>query len=869
MVVVAWIYDLTSKGVVRTAPLPKHKVSFRQLPSQVIGRESVLEDLTSALESVESGHGQFRCISGEAGMGKSTVTEAFLQQVRGRDSKCLVGNGRSSERHGGTSSYMPIVESLMELVNMDESGTIARQMAECAPTWYGLVFPGIDDGNVVQGLRANTQGRMQHELGVLLGQVCSRQPVVICFDDFHWADVSTLDALVYLADRLDGLALFLIVSYRETELHQLEHPFLRARLGLRAHDSYREIVLQTWDQQQVSAVIESEFPENRFPEEFPVRVFERTEGHPLFVTELLRYLKDDYTIAREQEVWVLTVRIDQITEGLPGSVRSMVERKVSRIKEDDWRLLSAAAVQGQDFDSAVLATVVQKDIADIEEQLEPLESVHTMVRLIDEQEMPDGTLSTRYSFDHILYHDYLQSNLRPSRLVSLARSTADALSKFYRQQLDDVAAELAHLFAAAREPEKAADHYLAAASKTTSVFAYRESAAMATSGLDILASAPQSADRDRRELLLQLALGRSLCMTEGYGSYETMNCFARALELSKEVDDGEQNLDLVWSLWMAYTNTGNRGKSLELSDRLQTMVSDASDPVVFAAAHLAAGFASELAGNLRQAREHFQKVIDVEMTSSSLDRASRFVADPLILARGNQLRLLVLMGLAKESEDRWRRNLALVDGGNLDPRSIAGLLIEGAWYHAFNHRFEDALNLTERAIEISQKYDFFMEMQWATFVQSWANTQVGDVDQGLSGMAGFIGFIDATGALMYAPLFYAIHCEVLINCGRLDEAGKSVTRGLEIIDHTGQGYFASEIYRLHGNIAAEQKQLDVALASHEKAYNIAKEQDARLLELRAALSLSSLMGATGANQTAHEFFARRPEECKMVSNPMN
>lgn len=844
--IVAWIFDLTAKGVIRTAPLPKHKVSFRQQPSQVVGRDLVLQELTSAFQAVGSGSGQVLGIAGEAGMGKSTVTETFLERLREGDADCLVGIGRSSERHGETSAYMPLIEALTELVNNDESGAVARDMAGCAPTWYGLVFPNYESGDEVPGLRANSQGRMQHELGVLLSQVCARQPVVICFDDFHWADVSTLDALVYLADHLEGLGLLLIVSYRESELQQTGHPFVSARLSLRSHGSYRDIELQAWDQQQVKAVIESEFPENRFPEELHTHVYERTAGHPLFVVELIRYMKNAASITQEDGVWVLTARIDQIAKDLPGSVKSMIERKMGRIGEDDWKLLSAASVQGQNFDSAVLARVLGMDAADIEERLEHLERFHTVVKLVDERELPDKTLSSRYSFGHILFYDYLLSNLRPSRKVNLARSTADALSAFYQQRVGDVAPELAHLFADAREPEKAAAQYLTAASNSTSVFAYRESAAMAKSGLGVVASASQSADRDRLELLLQLALGRSLCMTEGYGSQETMSCFARALELTKELTDGEQNLDVIWSLWMAYTNTGNRGMSLELSNRLQTIASDSADPLIFAAAQLAAGFANEIAGSLPEARDHFERVIDVEMTDSSLERASRFVVDPLILARGNQLRLLTVMGLVKESGDRWRRNLALIDSGSLDPRSIAGLLIEGAWFNAFNNRFEETKDLTDRTIEICKKYDFFMESQWATFLQSWANVHVGDVEQGLSGIAGFIGFIDATGALMHAPLYYAIYGEILLKRGRPDEAGKWVKRGLEVIDHTGQDYFASEIYRLQGELAAEEKQPDIALASLEEAHRIAREQDARLLELRATLSLHSLMGSIGA-----------------------
>jgi predicted ATPase len=525
VVIVAWSFDLTPRGVVRTPSLARPRTSHQQQPADLIGRESALLDLTATFESIQSGRGQFLGISGEAGMGKSTVTDTFLDRLHEVSCGCLVGSGRSSERHGEMSAFMPVIEALSGLVATDESGDVEREMAKCAPTWYGLVFPGHDNGDDVAGERAKSQGRMQHELAMLLSRICAKQPVVICLDDFHWADVSTLDALVYLADRLEGLKLLLIVSYRETELQQTGHPFVQARLGLKSRGAFRELKLEPWDLQQVQEVIESEFSDNRFPPELYSRIYDRTAGHPLFVVETIRYMKDSAAIRQEEDFWVLAANIDEVTEGLPGSVRSVIERNMGRIDEADRRLLSAASVQGYIFDSAVLARVLDSEAADIEERLDKLEHVYTLVKMLHEQDMPDGTVSSRYSFGHILYHDHFLTNLKPSRRVEWASATAHALSSFHEPHQREVAAELAHLFAAAREHEQAATHYLTAASNSASVFAYRESAAMASSGLEAISSAPPSAERERRELHLQLALGRSLCMTEGYGSHETMSCF--------------------------------------------------------------------------------------------------------------------------------------------------------------------------------------------------------------------------------------------------------------------------------------------------------------------------------------------------------
>jgi tetratricopeptide (TPR) repeat protein len=311
------------------------------------------------------------------------------------------------------------------------------------------------------------------------------------------------------------------------------------------------------------------------------------------------------------------------------------------------------------------------------------------------------------------------------------------------------------------------------------------------------------------------------------------------------VADNDQKIDILWGLWMAYTNTGNRSMSLDLSDRLRLLAASAADPLVTAAADYSAGLANEISGRLREASDLYQRIMDLGPTNGSLERASRFVVDPVIVATGNQLRLLALMGLAEESRDRWERNLVMINSGTFDPRSPAGLLIEGAWFHAFYNRFEDALELTERTIELCDQFDLFMELQWAMFLHSWASTRVGDVDQGLEGIASFVGFVDATGALMHAPMYYAIYAETLLERGRGDDAKSWVNRGLEVIDHTGQAFFASELHRLRGKIAAAEMQPELALTSFQEALRIAREQDARLLELRAALSLARWMDTDG------------------------
>src|SRR5262249_45558655 len=143
-----------------------------------------------------------------------------------------------------------------------------------------------------------------------------------------------------------------------------------------------------------------EFPEHGFAEEFVALVHARTEGNPLFMVDLLRYLRERGVIAQERGRWVLTQPVVDIHPELPESVRSMIQRKIDQLSEADRRLLVAASVQGYEFQAATVARALMLDRAEVEERLETLERVHAFVRRVAEKEFPDGTLTIHYRFVH-------------------------------------------------------------------------------------------------------------------------------------------------------------------------------------------------------------------------------------------------------------------------------------------------------------------------------------------------------------------------------------------------------------------------------------------------------------------------------------
>src|SRR2546422_5489073 len=188
-------------------------------------------------------------------------------------------------------------------------------------------------------------------------------------------------------------------------------------------------------------------------------VYAKTEGSPLFVVDLLRYLRAKNVVAADNGSWKLSGSIPDLERELPESVRSMIERKIEQLGEDDRKLLVAAGVQGYECDSAVVAKVLGADPAEIEERLETLGRVHGFVRRLGEHVFPDATPAVRYRFVHVLYQKALEARLAPTRRAALSGAVAEALVGHYRDRAADVAAELAFLFDAARDVARAVEDY--------------------------------------------------------------------------------------------------------------------------------------------------------------------------------------------------------------------------------------------------------------------------------------------------------------------------------------------------------------------------------------------------------------------------
>jgi len=359
------LIDLANKTV-----MLKLDETISQNIKYAVGRKRELSKLHENFKSVVDGKGQLLCITGEAGLGKTTLTNMFFKEIAESGQPCIITKGRSSERLAGSEGYLPILEVLTGLVQSNIGDPIRQVMKLVAPTWYVQVVPIADDdpsdAKIRHEAKVTSQERMKREFATFLKEISHIRPFILFLDDLHWADISTIDLLSYVGNQLEEMSLLLLVGYRPTELLLSQNKFNQVKLNLQARKLCSEILLEFLSREDIEHYLEITFPGHKFPAEFIELSHEKTEGSPLFMVDLLGHLREKRVIARDNSHWIMTQSVSEIQDELPESTRSMVQRKITQISDVDGQILVAASVQGHEFDSVVVSKVLEMEAEQLE-----------------------------------------------------------------------------------------------------------------------------------------------------------------------------------------------------------------------------------------------------------------------------------------------------------------------------------------------------------------------------------------------------------------------------------------------------------------------------------------------------------------------
>lgn len=815
-------------------------------PRIIVHRELELAALCAALERADAGRGELICVAGEPGIGKTTLVEDFLESPAVAARHGLIARGQCSERLGNTEAYIPVMDALQCLLRTEASGAVVRLMKVVAPTWYFQLASAareISPAGNSEVSKAFSQGALLREFRTLLEEVSRLGPVILFFDDVHWADVSTVDLIAHLGRHCRGMRVLGIVTLRPTELLLGPHPFHGIKLELQARGTCTELSLGLLARPDVDRYLSLAFPGHAFSPEFADLVHARTEGSPLFMVELLRYLRERGVIAERNGRWSLARETPDLLQELPDSVRSMIRRKLERLNDDERRLLAAASVQGTEFDSAVAADALMVDAALVDERLQILDRVHGLVRPVREHLFPNRTLSLRYAFVHSLYQQSLYGELPRSRRATLAVALARSLEHHYGEGNSEAAAALACLYEVGRDFASAARQFWLAAQNAACIFAHREAVILARRGLQLLDYLPENPERDALELPLQTTLALQLQVTEGYAAPDARPAYSRARELCQRLSGPAPLFPVLWGLWLFSKVRSELHKAQEMAFELLALAQREQDPDWALQAHQAMGMTAFCRGNPAVAVRHVEHATALYDPQRHRTHSFSFGQDPSVICKSFGAVGLWLLGYPDQAERQSDETVRF--SRELSPSSQAVALHFAAMLHQLRRDGRRTSEFATAAGVLAAEHGFSFWRAGANVLGGWAAATSGKAEEGAEQLRRGLRDWMATDSVTYQTYYLGLLAEVLAALGQMREPLRLLEEALALVEQTGERLFEAELYRLRGEVVRSAGGHSEAEASFQKALDIARRQEANSLELRASMSLARLFRDQG------------------------
>ena len=476
---------------------------------QIVGRESVLRQLHHCLEKALRGERQTVFITGETGMGKTTILDAFLNSLAS-ESSLRIAQGQCLEHYGAGEAYMPVLDAFSRLCRRPENAALLSILSRHAPTWLAQM-PSLVSSTEAAYLPRQTLGatpeRMLREMTEALEAMAAESPMVLALEDLHWSDYSTMDLIAYLARRREPAALLLVATYRPVEVILSNHPLRMVEQELQIHEQCVELGLEFLSEEAVSNYLELRSPEGSISPELARFVHGHTDGNPLFVVNVVDFLESQNWVVNQNGRWELEGSIKSLDLKVPENLRQMIDRQLGRLTAEEQLLLEAASVAGVEFSTCTVAAVLKIAVAEGEDKLGALAKRGQFVRSSGVQEFSDGIITSRFSFIHSLYQNVIYEHLTESRRRLFHQLIAEHVETVHGSDCQEVAAELAVHFERARDYHRAIHYLRQAAERATRRHANREASEYLTRALTWLNRLPQpTLDTIRVDLLEQRGL---------------------------------------------------------------------------------------------------------------------------------------------------------------------------------------------------------------------------------------------------------------------------------------------------------------------------------------------------------------------------
>jgi predicted ATPase len=821
----------------------------------LVGREQEISLLRDRWALVKEGLGQVVLLSGEAGIGKSRLVEVVKEQVAAEPQAWLTPC-QCSSYYQSTALY-PMIDLLERVVLRFEREESPQQklaklegflvqyglpLAEAVPLFAALLsLPLVADYVSLAVSPEQQKQRTLHALLTILLRIAAQQPVLLIIEDLHWFDPSTLELLSLLIDQGPTARILALFTCR---------PDFRPPWTGRSH--LTQVTLPRLPPRQAAELSRWAAHGKALPAEVVEQVVAKTDGVPLFVEELTKMVVESGLLREVDGRYELTRTLPPLA--IPATLQDSLMARLDRLAPIK-AVAQLGATIGRQFGYDLLRAVSPLDDTALQQGLRQL----VEAELLYQRGIPP---QATYLFKHALIQDAAYQSLLKSTRQQYHQRIAQVLVDRFPETAETQPELLAHHYTEAGLNAQAIGYWQRAGQRAIQRSANREAVSHLTTGLALLRTLPDSPQRTEAELELLMSLGTPLMVTKGYAAPEVGRAYARARERCEQIGETPQLMRVVLGLRNFYQVGGAFHTARELGEQGVALAQRMPDDAFLVYAHMALAHTLFSLGEFARAREHLEQ--GTVLYNPQRHRSYAFSQGKD--AGVNSLTLLVFslsyLGYPEQALTRVQEALTLAQRVS-HPPSLEYAFSSAVLVYQLRSEVSEARAHVERALAISREQGLGFREVLASIFLGWTLVMQEHAAEGLPQMIQAIAAYRATGAEAWRHYWLALLAEAYAKAGQIPEGLAALAEALGLVDKNGERFYEAELHRLKGALLLQHTLWPTegspvvreAETCFRQGLEVARHQEAKFLELRAAMSLARLWQQQDKRAEARDLLA--------------